>query len=86
MCAAVGFIYDSLIIYFDVQVNTEYGGQNIAKRLVFCVAENAERAKKKIASFCSYADHILELKEIICPPPFIRVYGSHRNLVELRSM
>ena len=31
------------------RVLSEYGGKNIAKRLVFCVAENAERAKKKIA-------------------------------------
>ena len=45
------------------RVLSEYGGKNIAKRLVFCVAENAERAKKKIASVCSYADHILELKK-----------------------
>ena len=46
---------------YHTETDPEYGGKSIAKRMVFCVAENTERAKKKLASTCSYASHVLEL-------------------------
>lgn len=42
------------------EVNNEYQGQGIAKKLVECVIENAKKCNKKIEADCSYAKKILE--------------------------
>ena len=42
------------------EVNNNYQGQGIAKKLVECVIENAKKCNKKIEADCSYAKKILE--------------------------
>lgn len=44
------------------EVDSEYQGQGIAKRLVKCVIENAENFSKNLIAECSYAKKILETK------------------------
>lgn len=46
-------------LIFHTEVNPEYGGKGIAKRLVYCIIEQAERQKKEIAATCSYAIKII---------------------------
>lgn len=41
------------------EVDSEHEGKSIAKRLVFRVAEEAERRKKNIIPVCSYAQKVL---------------------------
>ncbi|MCI8273182.1 MAG: N-acetyltransferase [Clostridia bacterium] len=41
-------------------VDKEYQGQKIAKTLVKCIIENAEKYDKKLIAECSYAKKILE--------------------------
>ncbi len=40
-------------------VSNEYRGQNIARKLVECVIEEAEKNNKKIIADCSYAKKVL---------------------------
>lgn len=42
------------------EVDNDYQGQGIARRLVECVIANAKKASKKIVADCSYAKIILE--------------------------
>ena len=42
------------------EVNDEYQGQGIARKLVECIIENAKKENKKIIAECSYAKKILE--------------------------
>lgn len=42
------------------EVDNNYQGQGIARKLVECVIENAKLQDKKLASDCSYAYRILE--------------------------
>ena len=44
---------------YHTEVNPEYGGKGIAKRLVYAVIEAAERKKTAISSTCSYAVKLL---------------------------
>ena len=41
------------------EVDPEYGGKGIAKRLVYKVTEAAERRKKNVIPICSYAVRVL---------------------------
>lgn len=41
------------------EVDPAYGGQGIARKLVMCVAEEADRAGVGLASVCSYAARVL---------------------------
>ncbi len=50
---------DSWNIY-HTEVDPEFGGKQIAKRLVFRLIEEAERRKITIGATCSYAKKILE--------------------------
>lgn len=45
---------------YHTEVLPEFGGKQIAKRLVYKVFEGAEREKKNIIPTCSYAAKILE--------------------------
>ena len=51
---------DESINIYHTEVNGEYGGKGIAKRLVYKVFEEADRACKKITSTCSYATKVYE--------------------------
>ncbi len=42
------------------EVNDEYQGQGIARKLVECIIENAKKENKKLIAECSYAKKILE--------------------------
>ena len=42
------------------EVNNEYQGQGIARKLVECIIENAKKENKKLIAECSYAKKILE--------------------------
>lgn len=42
------------------EVDASYQGQGIAKRLVECVAENAQENNKKLVAQCSYAKKIID--------------------------
>ena len=42
------------------EVNNNYQGQGIAKKLVECVIEAAKEKTKKVIAECSYAKRILE--------------------------
>ena len=42
------------------EVNDEYQGQGIARKLVECIIENAKKENKKLVAECSYAKKILE--------------------------
>ncbi len=45
---------------YHTEVNPEYGGKGIAKRLVYKVIEAAEQSKNAVMATCSYARKILE--------------------------
>ncbi|MCR5280071.1 MAG: (4Fe-4S)-binding protein [Lachnospiraceae bacterium] len=45
---------------YHTEVNPEFGGRQIAKRLVFSVVEQAERLGVRIIPTCSYAAKILK--------------------------
>ncbi|MCR4616563.1 MAG: (4Fe-4S)-binding protein [Lachnospiraceae bacterium] len=49
---------DSWLI-FHTEVDSDYGGKGIAKRLVYKVIEAAEKNKKPIDATCSYAVKVL---------------------------
>ncbi len=49
---------DSWVIY-HTEVDPNYGGKGIAKRLVYKVIEAAEKSKKAIEATCSYAVKVL---------------------------
>ena len=42
------------------EVNNEYQGQGIARKLVECIIENVKKEDKKLVAECSYAKKILE--------------------------
>lgn len=42
------------------EVNNEYQGQGIARKLVECIIENAKKENKKLIAECSYAKKVLE--------------------------
>ena len=42
------------------EVNGNYQGQGIARKLVECIIENAKKENKKLVAECSYAKKILE--------------------------
>ena len=42
------------------QVDPEYGGRGIARRLVYRVTEEGERRNKQIIPVCSYAKKVLQ--------------------------
>lgn len=42
------------------EVSNLYQGQGIAKRLVECIIENAEKYNKKLIADCSYAKNVME--------------------------
>lgn len=49
--------------YWDIihtEVNNLYQGQGIAKKLVKCIIENADKNNKKITAQCSYAKKVIE--------------------------
>ena len=46
-------------IIVHTEVDPEYSGKGIAKRLVFKLAEEAERRKKNVIPVCSYAVKVL---------------------------
>ncbi len=50
---------DDAINIYHTEVIPEYGGKGIAKRLVYKVMEEADRACKKINPTCSYAAKVL---------------------------
>ncbi len=41
-------------------VDDKYQGQGIARKLVECIIENANRHNKKLISDCSYAQKVIE--------------------------
>lgn len=49
---------DGWVIY-HTEVQPEYGGKNIAKRLVFSVLEHAEKSKAAVIATCSYAAKVI---------------------------
>ena len=44
------------------EVNGSYQGQGIARKLVECIIENAEKHNKKLIAECSYAKKVIENK------------------------
>ena len=42
------------------EVNSNYQGQGIARKLVECIIENAKKENKKLIADCSYAKKVLE--------------------------
>lgn len=42
------------------EVDSAYGGQGIARKLVLCAAEQAERVGVKVIPVCPYAKQVLE--------------------------
>ena len=42
------------------EVNNSYQGQGIARKLVECIIENAEKHNKKLIAECSYAKKVIE--------------------------
>lgn len=44
------------------EVNGYYQGQGIARKLVECIIENAEKHNKKLIAECSYAKKVIENK------------------------
>lgn len=45
------------------EVDPSYGGQGIARKLVLCVAEQAEKVDVKVIPACSYAETVLSQTE-----------------------
>ncbi len=52
-------VTDSEWIIYHTEVDPEYGGKGIAKRLVYTILESAERKGIMIKSTCSYASKVL---------------------------
>lgn len=52
-------ITDNGWVIYHTEVNSEYGGKGIAKRLVYAVLQEADRNKIKVMPTCSYAEKIL---------------------------
>ncbi len=50
---------DGWVIY-HTEVDEEFGGKGIAKRLVYAVVEQAEKQHVKVMASCSYARKVLE--------------------------
>lgn len=50
---------DGWVIY-HTEVDEEFGGKGIAKRLVYAVVEQAEKQGINVAATCSYARKVLE--------------------------
>jgi len=44
------------------EVDNAYQGQGIARKLVECIIENAEKHNKKLIAECSYAKKVIENK------------------------
>ena len=44
---------------YHTEVDPEYGGKGIARRLVYKVMEEAERSKATLAATCSYAHKVI---------------------------
>lgn len=42
------------------EVNSNYQGQGIARKLVECIIENAKKEDRKLIAECSYAKKVLE--------------------------
>ena len=42
------------------EVNNSYQGQGIARKLVECIIENAQKHNKKLIAECSYAKKVIE--------------------------
>ena len=52
--------------YWDIihtEVSDLYQGQGIARKLVECIIENAEKFNKKLIAQCSYAKKVIENKK-----------------------
>lgn len=45
---------------YHTEVNPEYGGKGIAKRLVYSVLEAADRKRMTVTATCSYAIKVIE--------------------------
>ena len=45
---------------YHTEVNPEYGGKAIAKRLVYAVIERAEKSKAAVIPTCSYAAKVMQ--------------------------
>lgn len=45
------------------EVSSLYQGQGIARKLVECIIENAEKYNKKLIADCSYAKKVIENKK-----------------------
>lgn len=50
---------DGWVIY-HTEVDDEYGGKGIAKRLVYAILEQADRKGIKVKATCSYAKKVIE--------------------------
>ena len=46
------------------EVNNSYQGQGIARKLVECIIENAQKLNKELRADCSYAKKVIENKKI----------------------
>ena len=46
------------------EVNNSYQGQGIARKLVECIIENAQKNNKELRAECSYAKKVIENKKI----------------------
>lgn len=46
------------------EVNNSYQGQGIARKLVECIIENAQKNNKELRANCSYAKKVIENKKI----------------------
>ena len=46
------------------EVNNSYEGQGIARKLVECIIENAQKSNKELRADCSYAKKVIENKKI----------------------
>ena len=51
---------ESAICIYHTDVDPEYGGKGIAKRLVYKALEYAEKNGKQVSATCSYAINILD--------------------------
>lgn len=45
------------------EVNNSYQGQGIARKLVECIIENAQKHNKELIAECSYAKKVIENKK-----------------------
>ncbi len=56
-------ITDSAWTILHTEVDSAYGGMGIARKLVLCVAEQAEREGVKVIPACSYAKKVFTQTE-----------------------